>query len=118
MTTRPAQSTSPTTPQAAAGSDGSVAYILKMYPRFSETFILNEILELERSGMDLRIFSLKKPDDGRFHADVARVRAPVAYLPESPLAAPRPYLAAHREVFGWDRVRYLRVLGRVLKRRS
>jgi len=27
-----------------------IGYVLKMYPRFSETFILVEILELERLG--------------------------------------------------------------------
>ncbi|MDQ3781213.1 MAG: glycosyltransferase [Chloroflexota bacterium] len=96
----------------------TVAYILKMYPRFSETFILNEILELERQGMALRLYSLKKPDDGRFHADLARVQAPVTYVPESPLIAPRAYLAAHREVFRWSRLRYVRVLVRTLRRRS
>jgi colanic acid/amylovoran biosynthesis glycosyltransferase len=58
-----------------------VAYVLKMFPRFSETFILNELLELERQGARLRIFSLRPPDDGVFHADVARVRAPVSYVP-------------------------------------
>ncbi len=93
-----------------------IAYILKMYPRFSETFILNELLELERQGLNLRVFSLKKPDDGRFHADVAKVRAPVSYLPESPLLAAGAFLAAHREVFGWDRLRYLRVLAWTLGR--
>ena len=61
----------------------SVAYVLKMYPRFSETFVLNELLELERQCADLRVFSLKRPDDRMFHADVARLRAPVTYLPES-----------------------------------
>lgn len=96
----------------------TVAYILKMYPRFSETFILNEILELERQGIALRLYSLKKPDDGRFHADLARVRAPVTYVPESPMIAPRAYLAAHREVFRWNRVRYLRTLARAVRRRS
>jgi hypothetical protein len=30
-----------------------VAYVLKMYPRFSETFVLNELLELERQGVDV-----------------------------------------------------------------
>lgn len=62
----------------------TVAYILKMYPRFSETFILNEILELERQGLDVQIFSLVKPDDGRFHAKLAKVQAKVTYLPEYP----------------------------------
>jgi glycosyltransferase involved in cell wall biosynthesis len=98
-----------------------VGYILKMFPRFSETFILSEILELERQGLELRIFSLKRPNDGVFHADVARVRAPVTYVPESPLRAARAYAAAHREVFGWNRGRYVRcfsfTLWRALKKR-
>lgn len=94
-----------------------VAYILKMYPRFSETFILSEILELERQGVDVHIYSLKKPDDGRFHADVSRVRSSVTYAPESPLLAPRAFYEAHRRVMGWDRGRYLRILWGVLRRR-
>lgn len=61
-----------------------IAYLLKMYPRFSETFIVNEILELERRGVDVRIYSLRKPDDGRFHAKLAKVKANVVYLPEYP----------------------------------
>lgn len=94
-----------------------IAYILKMYPRFSETFILNEVLELERQGMRLQIFALKKPDDGRFHADVSRVQANTTYLPESPLLAPRAFYEAHRQVFAWNRGHYLRLLLDVLKRR-
>ncbi|HEY3311937.1 MAG TPA: glycosyltransferase [Anaerolineales bacterium] len=62
----------------------TVAYILKMYPRFSETFILNEILELERQGVQVQIYSLVKPNDGRFHASLAKVQAKVTYLPEYP----------------------------------
>jgi glycosyltransferase involved in cell wall biosynthesis len=54
-----------------------------MYPRFSETFILSELLELERQGVELHVFALKRPDDGIAHADVARLRAPVTYLPQS-----------------------------------
>lgn len=98
-------------------ADLDIGYILKMYPRFSETFILSEILELERQGVRVRIYSLKKPDDGRFHADVSRVRAKVTYVPESPLLRPRAFYEAHRQVFRWDRRRYLRVLWGVLKRR-
>ena len=60
-----------------------VAYLVKMYPRFSETFILSELLELERQGVELHVFALKRPDDGIAHADVARLRAPVTYLPQS-----------------------------------
>lgn len=76
----------------------TVAYLLKMYPRFSETFVLAELLELERQGLRLHVFSLKKPDDGIFHADVAKLRARVTYLPESPLLAPGVYAGAHRRL--------------------
>jgi colanic acid/amylovoran biosynthesis glycosyltransferase len=57
-----------------------IGYVLKMYPRFSETFITNEIPAHEAAGIDLEIFSLKPPLDGRFHESLARVRAPVTYL--------------------------------------
>lgn len=59
-----------------------VAYVLKMFPRLSETFVLNEILELERQGAIVSVHSLKKPDEGRFHPALARLRARVAYAPE------------------------------------
>ncbi|MGH3813044.1 MAG: glycosyltransferase [Pseudonocardiaceae bacterium] len=58
-----------------------VGYVLKMYPRFSETFIVTEILELEAAGADLDVFSLRLPVDGHFHESLADVRAPVTYLP-------------------------------------
>ncbi len=57
-------------------------YLLKMFPRFSETFILAELLELERRGCELEIYSLHRPTDRERHADVARLRAPVTYLPD------------------------------------
>lgn len=57
-----------------------IGYVLKMYPRFSETFIVTEILALEAAGWDLEIFSLRTPTDGRFHPSLARVTAPVSYL--------------------------------------
>lgn len=75
-----------------------IAYILKMYPRFSETFIVNEILELERRGLDIRIYSLRKPDDGRFHAALARVKANVVYVPQYPEMEPERIEAAHQIV--------------------
>ena len=95
----------------------TVAYILKMYPRFSETFVLSELLELERQGVRLRVFSLKKPDDGVFHAEVAQLRARVTYLPDSVILEPRPFLDAHRAVLHRDRMRYRSALTAALKRR-
>ncbi|HLG94450.1 MAG TPA: glycosyltransferase family 4 protein [candidate division Zixibacteria bacterium] len=80
-----------------------IGYFVKMYPRLSETFILNEILELERRGVEVVIFSLKKPNEGRFHPQVSGVRASVYYLDElepkkgwSMLAENWPALSPHR----------------------
>src|SRR5882724_5407221 len=65
-----------------------VGYVLKMFPRLSETFILNEVLELERQGLELRIFSLKRPAEAVFHAQTKLVRSPITYLPEKIYSAP------------------------------
>ncbi|HEY3242201.1 MAG TPA: glycosyltransferase family 4 protein [Phycisphaerae bacterium] len=60
-----------------------VGYLLRMYPRFSQTFVVNEILELERQGLDVHILALRKPDDGEFHEAVCRVKARAEYVPET-----------------------------------
>lgn len=65
---------SPSEPQPKVG------YVLKMYPRFSETFIVSELLAVEAAGTEVEIFSLRSPVDGRFHESLAEVRAPVTYL--------------------------------------
>jgi len=57
-----------------------VVYIVKMYPRFSETFIVNEILAHEKAGLQLDIYSLRAPVDGRFHDSLSRVQANVKYI--------------------------------------
>jgi len=54
-----------------------VAYILKVYPRTSQTFVLAEILAHERAGLEMDIFSLRRTDDSRFHAALAQVQSPV-----------------------------------------
>jgi glycosyltransferase involved in cell wall biosynthesis len=78
-----------------ADLDGPVAYILKRYPRLSETFILGEICALERLGADLRIFSLLPPEPPPHHAMVADVKASVTHMPTSWVAALPPLLASH-----------------------
>ncbi len=63
-----------------------VGYVLKRFPRLSETFILNEILELERQGVTVEVFSLLEPEDGIRHQALQQVHARVTYLPQkSPL---------------------------------
>jgi len=59
-----------------------VGYVLKKFPRYSETFILREILALEAHGVPIQVISLNQPRDGRFHAGLARLGHTVDYLPE------------------------------------
>lgn len=54
---------------------------MKSYPKISETFILNEILELERQGVKLHLLSLRPCPDVKSHPDVSKVQAPVTYIP-------------------------------------
>ncbi len=58
------------------------AFVLKGYPRISETFIAQEILALERAGMNLVIVSLRKPTDKNLHPVHREISAQVLYLPE------------------------------------
>jgi len=58
-------------------SESRVGYVLKVYPRFSETFVVTEILAREARGETIEIFSLRPTPDTRFHAELARVQAPV-----------------------------------------
>ncbi len=59
-----------------------VAFVLKGYPRLSETFIAQEIHALERLGLDIRIVSLRHPTDKHRHPIHQEITAPVTYLPE------------------------------------
>ena len=44
--------------QGGGAMSGRVIYIVRSWPRLSQTFIVNEVLALERRGVDLAIFSL------------------------------------------------------------
>jgi colanic acid/amylovoran biosynthesis glycosyltransferase len=59
-----------------------VGYVRKRYPRFSETFVVNEILAHERAGVDIDIFSLRGTTDTHFQDKLSQVRGAVTYLPE------------------------------------
>ncbi len=60
----------------------AIAFILKGYPRLSETFITNEILLLEQLGYDIHIMALRNPGEQKVHENVSRIKAPVTYIPD------------------------------------
>ncbi|HRJ69728.1 MAG TPA: glycosyltransferase, partial [Beijerinckiaceae bacterium] len=72
--------------------------MVKGYPRLSETFIAQEILELERLGFEIEIWSLRRPTDQALHPMHRAIRARLKYLPEylhdAPLRVLRAALAA------------------------
>ncbi len=58
------------------------AVLVKGYPRLSETFIAQEILGLERRGIDQLIVSLRRPTDPDRHDIHDEIGADILYLPE------------------------------------
>ena len=88
-------------PPASSRRAGRVAFVLKGYPRLSETFIAQEILALERRGLDILIVSLRHPTDRATHPVHDQIRAAVLYLPEYLNQEPR------RVWRGWLRSRRL-----------
>lgn len=78
-----------------------MAFVLKGYPRLSETFIAQEIAALERRGLAILIASLRHPTDKQVHPIHARIKAALLYLPEYLWHEPWRVLRA------WSQVRRL-----------
>lgn len=57
-----------------------IGYILKRFPNLSQTFILNEILELERQGVLVEIVSLRTPRSEPTHSSLKKLKAQITYL--------------------------------------
>lgn len=71
-----------------------IAFVLKGYPRLSETFIAEEIAALARAGLPIHIVSLRHPTDRKQHPVHRAIKAPVTYLPEYLHREPLRVLAA------------------------
>jgi len=74
----------------------AVAYVVRSYPRLSQTFVLEEIRSLERLGLDIRVFALSNPHESLRQSEVGDVRASVRYLDR---AGSLRGLAAHAAEF-------------------
>ena len=78
-----------------------VAFVLKGYPRLSETFIAQEIAELEQRGLEILIVSLRHPTDRQAHPIHGEIRASVLYLPEYLWREPWRVLRAWWQLRRW-----------------
>ena len=85
-----------------------LGYVLKRYPRISETFVAAELLELRRQGQQVSVFALSRPAEPFAHRFLADLDVPVVYLPHRPLlelgrSAGAAVAAARRSPRGWAR---------------
>lgn len=87
-----------------------LGYLVKAFPRISETFILNEILQIEKKGVPLHVYSMIEPKDTKRHRHADEVMSDVTYMPYPLFPATRRLFASHIKVF-WDNpLRYCRAL--------
>ncbi len=61
-----------------------IAYVVNVFPKFSETFIANEIVEVQRRGVAVTILSRRRPQDEVRHAVVRdnRLESLTCYEPD------------------------------------
>ncbi len=51
-----------------------VVYILNVFPKISETFILNEIIQAQKEGVNVGVVAFSGSTEDRIHPDVSKVR--------------------------------------------
>ena len=88
-----------------------VAYVMT-FPVLSETFILREMKELRRRGVDLRILSIRTPEQQVAHGDAAELKERTTY---APFLASRRVLGANMRMLVKRPRAYLRAAQDVLR---
>jgi glycosyltransferase involved in cell wall biosynthesis len=69
-------------PHAVPETCGTVAYVLKGFPRLSETFISSEVYRMEQKGLKLRLYVIKPCEDQIGGSGIlGRIKAQPVYLP-------------------------------------
>jgi glycosyltransferase involved in cell wall biosynthesis len=75
-----------------------VAYVLRAFPRLSETFILHELLAQRARGTEVRVFALKRTADERMQPEAEQLLPEVTFLePEEPARWNGPRLVPKRQ---------------------
>lgn len=60
---------------------GRIAYVASLFPKLTETFILREVLEMERAGMSVSLYSIRPRPSGPLHADARPFLEKTNYAP-------------------------------------
>ena len=88
-----------------------LAVLVNGFPRLSETFVLQELLDLERRGVRLIVFALSDPREPVGQDALGHLQARVEYVPEKTLLTRSQVLRAHAAVAANRRFSYARALG-------
>lgn len=95
-----------------------LAYVLKRFPRISETFVAAELIELERLGERVTVYAVSRPAEAFTHGFLDELGADVVYLPYRPIRQPvRVGKALGRGILR-DRSRWFRTAATALRRPS
>ena len=95
-----------------------LAYVLKRFPRISETFVAAEVIELERLGERVTVFAVSRPAEAFTHGFLDELKADVVYLPYRPMRQPIRVGKALGRGIVRDRSRWFRAAGTALRRPS
>ena len=95
-----------------------VGYVLKMFPRFSETFILNEVLALQKRGVRVHTFSMKEPNETIRQPDIAHFEGTQHVIPPLSGAGAWIHARCHLSLVLRSPLRYFRTLIFSLRRGS
>lgn len=87
-----------------------IGFVLKGYPRVSETFIAQEIYLLEQMGFDIEIFSMRKAREKERQPIVAMIKAQVTYIPEYIFEDYKEFLKSGFELLKAVPFKYIRLL--------
>ncbi len=66
---------------AAAGSKAKIAYIMSRFPKLTETFILYEILAVEKEGVEVEIYPLLREKTSVMHPEAVPLVERAHFLP-------------------------------------
>ncbi len=94
----------------AQGPPSQIAFVLKGYPRVSETFIAQEIFMLEQRGFPILIISMRKAREPERQPVVALIKAPIIYVPEYIWPSLQTILSENVQTFQKNPRRYLKYL--------
>ena len=108
--------------RARHGEAQRVVVLVKRFPRLSETFILNEFLELRRHGLPVELFAIMDPEERSSQPEALALVPEVTYLQTGRLRAglPAALRTARRHprgtlrAAGWTLTRHTRAAARNL----